>query len=195
MIFMMKGLQAIKENFEKSVEYVKLKSGESIRIRVAVPADEIIGVYEHTEQIGGQWKTLTCLGKNICPLCQAGKRAAFKAYIPVIDIGTDKVKIFKASKETVRTILGLVEEYGDLTKHDFKVVRQGDGLDTTYQFFIQAKPADIDLSQYEIPNIEEKVTPMTREEILALLEGGASAAEVIAKGEKPVDDSDDDYPF
>lgn len=192
---MMKGLQAIKENFEKSVEYVKLKSGESIRIRVAVPADEIIGVYEHTEQIGGQWKTLTCLGKNICPLCQAGKRAAFKAYIPVIDIGTDKVKIFKASKETVRTILGLVEEYGDLTKHDFKVVRQGDGLDTTYQFFIQAKPADIDLSQYEIPNIEEKVAPMTREEILALLEGGASAAEVIAKGEKPVDDSDDDYPF
>jgi len=195
MIFMMKGLQAIKENFEKSIEYVKLKSGESIRIRIAVPADEIIGVYEHTEQIGGQWKTLTCLGKNICPLCQAGKRAAFKAYIPVIDIGTDKVKIFKASKETIRTILGLVEEYGDLTKHDFKVVRQGDGLDTTYQFFIQAKPADIDLSQYEIPNIEEKVTPMTREEILALLEGGASAAESIAKGEKPVDDSDDDYPF
>jgi len=192
---MMKGLQAIKENFEKSIEYVKLKSGESIRIRIAVPADEIIGVYEHTEQIGGQWKTLTCLGKNICPLCQAGKRAAFKAYIPVIDIGTDKVKIFKASKETIRTILGLVEEYGDLTKHDFKVVRQGDGLDTTYQFFIQAKPADIDLSQYEIPNIEEKVTPMTREEILALLEGGASAAESIAKGEKPVDDSDDDYPF
>jgi len=191
----MKGLQAIKENFEKSIEYVKLKSGESIRIRIAVPADEIIGVYEHTEQIGGQWKTLTCLGKNICPLCQAGKRAAFKAYIPVIDIGTDKVKIFKASKETIRTILGLVEEYGDLTKHDFKVVRQGDGLDTTYQFFIQAKPADIDLSQYEIPNIEEKVTPMTREEILALLEGGASAAESIAKGEKPVDDSDDDYPF
>lgn len=195
MIFMMKGLQAIKENFEKSVEYVKLKSGESIRIRIAVPADEIIGVYEHTEQIGGQWKTLTCLGKNICPLCQAGKRAAFKAYIPVIDIGADKVKIFKASKETVRTILGLVEEYGDLTKHDFKVVRQGDGLDTTYQFFIQAKPADIDLSQYEIPNIEEKVAPMTREEILAILEGGASAAEAIAKGEKPVDDSDDDYPF
>ena len=192
---MMKGLQAIKENFEKSIEYVKLKSGESIRIRIAVPADEIIGVYEHTEQIGGQWKTLTCLGKNICPLCQAGKRAAFKAYIPVIDIGTDKVKIFKASKETIRTILGLVEEYGDLTKHDFKVVRQGDGLDTTYQFFIQAKPADIDLSQYEIPNIEEKVAPMTREEILALLEGGASAAEAIAKGEKPVDDSDDDYPF
>lgn len=192
---MMKGLQAIKENFEKSVEYVKLKSGESIRIRIAVPADEIIGVYEHTEQIGGQWKTLTCLGKNICPLCQAGKRAAFKAYIPVVDIGTDKVKIFKASKETIRTILGLVEEYGDLTKHDFKVVRQGDGLDTTYQFFIQAKPADIDLSQYEIPNIEEKVAPMTREEILALLEGGASAAEAIAKGEKPVDDSDDDYPF
>ncbi len=192
---MMKGLQAIKENFEKSVVYVKLKSGESIRIRIAVPADEIIGVYEHTEQIGGQWKSLTCLGKNICPLCQAGKRASFKAYIPVIDIGADKVKIFKASKETVRTILGLVEEYGDLTKHDFKVVRQGDGLDTTYQFFIQAKPADIDLSQYEIPNIEEKVTPMTREEILAILEGGASAAEAIAKGEKPVDDSDDDYPF
>lgn len=192
---MMKGLQAIKENFEKSIEYVKLKSGESIRIRIAVPADEIIGVYEHTEQIGGQWKTLTCLGKNICPLCQAGKRAAFKAYIPVIDIGTDKVKIFKASKETIRTILGLVEEYGDLTKHDFKVVRQGDGLDTTYQFFIQAKPADIDLSQYEIPNIEEKVAPMTREEILAILEGGASAAEAITKGEKPVDDSDDNYPF
>jgi hypothetical protein len=189
---MIKGLSAMKEAMGKSMEYIKLKSGESKVLRIAVPADELIGVWEHTEQFGGQWRTVTCLGKNECPLCQAGKRASFKAYIPVIDRADDKVKIFKASKETVKLILGLVEEYGDITARDFKVVRQGEKLDTTYQFFAR-DPKDEDFSGYEIPNIEERVEPMTREAILALMEGGATAANA---GANPVGgEGDDDYPF
>lgn len=193
---MMKGFSEIRSNLEKSVEYIKLKNGESMVFRVAIDTEEIVSVYEHTEQFGGQWKTVTCLGKGVCPLCAAGKRASFKAYIPVIDIGTNKLKIFKANKSTVKDMLGLADEYGDLTACDFKVTRSGSGLDTSYQFFIKPKPTDLDLSSYEIPDLEEKVKPMTREAILAIMEGGESVVAAQEEGKGAVDTGEEDsFPF
>lgn len=182
-----KGLANMKQAMEKSAEFLKLKNNEAKVIRVLVPADEIIGTYEHTEQFGGFWKTVPCLGKNECPLCAAGKRASFRAYIPVLDTSDNKVKIFKANKDTVKFIIGLVEEYGDLTARDFKLVRSGDGLNTTYQLFAK-DPAPRDLSDIELPDIESMVTPMSKEALLDLMNGGGVSSGVYS-------DDSDDLPF
>ena len=66
----LRGLGAVKEAAENSKRQLKIKSGESKILRILSSADDIISVYEHTDQIGGQWKTLTCLGPNTCPLCE-----------------------------------------------------------------------------------------------------------------------------
>lgn len=183
-----KGLGAMKEAMGKGMDYIKMKSGEAIVVRILVPADEILGVYEHTEKFGGFWKTVTCPGKHTCPLCKAGKRASFKAYLPVLDRADDKVKIFKASKDTVKLLLGLVEEYGNLTTRDFKIIRQGEKLDTVYQFFPK-DPKELDLSEYEVPDIESRIVPMTPEAIRELMEGSLSPEANKDSG------SDDEYPF
>lgn len=185
-----KGLGAIKEAMGKGMEYVKMKSGEALLARILVSSDDIMGVYEHTEKIGGYWKTITCIGRDKCPLCKAGKRASFKAYIPVLDRSDDKVKIYKASKDTIKIILGLVEEYGELTSRDYKIVRQGDGLDTVYQFFPK-DPVALDLSGYEVPDIESKIAPMEPEAIRELMEGSLSPD----TSESPISVNDDEYPF
>lgn len=167
---MIKGLQNIKQILSKSTEYFKLKDGESALIQFAVSPDEMVAQYEHVEFLGGQWRVIPCLGQKECPLCQAGKRASFRVYVPILDIGQDKIKIFKASKETAKLILGLYEEYqNDFNERTFKIVRQGDKLNTTYQFFPKDK-SNVDLSKYEIPAIEDLIKPMTREEIEVLLE-------------------------
>ncbi len=185
----MKGLDAVREAMTKGVELLKLKSGESKIIRILTPADEIISVYEHTEQFNGSWRTVTCLGKNECPLCQADRRPSYKVYLAVLDRSDDKVKLFKASKKVAMQLLGLIEEYGDLTSRDYKIYRQGEKLDTTYQFFPR-DPSPIDLSKYEIPNYEEMVQPLTKEQILELMNGSTNLVE-----EDSGDADDDDYPF
>ena len=187
---MIKGLQNIKQILSKSTEYFKLKDGESALIQFAVSPDEMIAQYEHVEFLGGQWRVIPCLGQKECPLCQAGKRASFRVYVPILDIGQDKIKIFKASKETARLIVGLYEEYqNEFNERIFKIVRNGDKLNTTYQFFPKEK-STIDLSKYEIPSIEQLIKPMTREEIEMLLEqdGALTVTEANENGE-------DDFPF
>lgn len=178
-----KGLGSIRDSAGGSLEYIKMKSGEAKVIRIVLADDEIPTVWEHTDKMGEQWKTFSCLGKSTCPLCKAGKKASFKAYIPVIDRGDGKVKIFKASMTVVKDLLGFVDEYGCLTKRDYKVSRQGEKLDTKYQFFPKDEKVE-DFSEIEIPDINDKIQPLTVEAMTELI-GGTKAP---ATG-------DDQYPF
>lgn len=191
-----KGIAGIKEATKKSATQLKLKSGESAVIRILTPADEIISVYEHVEQINGNWQTITCLGRNECPLCQAGKRPQFKSYLVVAHRDDEnKVKIFKASKKVAVQLLGLVEEYGDITKRDFKIFRQGDKLDTTYQFFPRDPEKD-DLSKYELPDVEALVQPLTREAILAIMNNESfDVGDEEGQKDEGFKDNQDDFPF
>lgn len=191
---MFKGLDEIKDSLTSGADYLKLKDGEAVTMRILVPKSEIIGVYEHTEQFGGRWKTVTCLGKDKCPLCLAGKKASFKAYIPFLDTATDKVKIFKASKDATKLIIGLVDEYGELTQNTFKLLRTGEKLDTSYQFFYKKDDREYNLADFEIPDIEELIRPLPRESVIALMEGGASAAQAVSNGTGAVD-TEPDLPF
>lgn len=191
-----KGLQETIDKANKnSTSMLKLEDGESAVIRILVPASELISVYEHTENINGNWQTITCLGREKCPLCQAGKKASLKIYVPVADRSDDnKVKIFKASKTVGQMMLGLIEEYGDLTKRDFKLYRQGKKLDTKYQFFPR-DPQEDDLSKYEIPDIEKIVAPMSPEAIKAIMDGTDNGNVDDVSNEGVSGGSEDDYPF
>lgn len=163
-----KGLEAIKKANEGGNQLLKLKNGESTEVRILTPADQIISVYEHTEKFGGRWYTLRCLGKDNCPLCKAGKNASFRSYIVLFDRKDEKVKIFKASSRAGKNLAAQAEEYGDITKRDFKILRQGDGFQTTYQFFPR-DPSEFDASELELPNVEALIKPKSPEEIMELM--------------------------
>ncbi|SNS21199.1 hypothetical protein SAMN05446037_100645 [Anaerovirgula multivorans] len=186
MAYVGKGLSAIKEANEGGVAYLKLKDGESTEIRIITPLDEIMSVYEHAEQIDGRWKNFTCLGKDRCPACKMGKNASFKSFIVVYDRKDDKTKIFKASKTVGTALLALVEEYGDITKRDLKIKREGEKLNTKYHFFARDIKA-FDSSTLELPDVDEIVAPKTPEELMTLLNSGARDIDV----ESDVAESDD----
>lgn len=189
-----KGLGAIKDMIAKSTTNLKIDDGKSVVVRILTHPDDVMGVYEHTEQIGGNWNTITCLGKNDCPMCQAGKKASFKAYIVVADRSdSDKIKIFKASKNVIKDILGLVDEYGDITARDFKIARTGVKFDTKYQFFARDPKEFVLADGVEVPDVEELVAPMPKSAILAMLNGMGSVAEVA--GNTGSEEEDDDLPF
>ena len=194
-----KGLGFIQDNATKSNQNLKIKNGESAVVRFLQKPEDIVGVWEYTEQINGKWQTITALPKEECPLFAAGKRAGFKTYLVVLDRSDDKVKIFKASKTVARQLIGLIEEYGDITARDFKIQRTGEKLDTTYQFFPR-DPSPMDLAPYadQIPDVEEMVKPMTREAILALMNGMDTVTDAPPAGSTAGAGSftkDESYPF
>jgi hypothetical protein len=191
--FIGKGLGSIKEHANNSVEKLKIESGKGAEIRILTPGDEVISLYEHTVQIGGQWKTITCIGRNDCPLCLTQDKASFKAYLAVLDRADGKVKYWKVSKTVGMQLVGLVEEYGDLSARDFKVTRHGEKLTTTYQFFPR-DPNKEDLSKYTLPDIEAIVRPLSKEQIMAIMSGGVSSNSGSDSAPPPAGGSTD-YPF
>lgn len=189
-----KGLGAFKEQASKSVGSLKIESGNTTEIRVLTPGNEIISLYEHQFQVLGQWKTVTCIGKHECPLCLSGEKGSMKAYLSVLDRSDGKVKCWKVSKTVALQLIGLIEEYGDLTKRDFMVARHGEKLQTSYQFYPR-DPKEEDLSRYELPNLEEIVKPLTKAAIMAIMSGGIGSG---APSETPspiAAPKKDDYPF
>jgi len=185
-----KGLESISDFFGKKTQYFKLKSGESRLIRFITPIDNIVSIFEHSEQLGGGWKTIPCLGKD-CPLCEVGQRPSLKSYMLVIDREDDTVKIFKASKTVAQQLISLVQEYGDITKRDFKVYRQGEKINTSYQFFPK-DPSPVDLTKYDIPNIEDVIKVYTKEEIENLMNGAPTVSFNTANVDPEQDSS---FPF
>lgn len=183
-----KGLGAIVEANKDTTSMLTLKDGESTVIRIIQPLEELTSVYEHTEKINGKWMNIRCLGKDSCPLCKAGKYASFRTYIPVFDKKDERVKIYKASKTVGIQLVGLAEEYGDLTKRDFKILRQGQQLQTTYQFFPR-DPSDFDTSDLKLPDIDALIEPMPAEEIEALINQKVSDVEPSAP------ENEDGFPF
>lgn len=167
----LKGLGAIRDAANNSANMLKIESGASAVVRILVPAEELNSVYEYTLEINGQWNTITQLPKGEDPLSAAGYKASFKTYIPVWDYADKKVKIFKASKTVGIQLLGLVDEYGDLTKRDFKITRQGEKLKTAYQFFARDQAAFEPGVEIVIPNIEDMIKPLTRDAVIALMNG------------------------
>jgi hypothetical protein len=197
-----KGLGAIKEAADSSADMLKIKNGESKVVRILSDPAEIISVWEHTEEISGGWKTITCLGRDNCPLCKAGKKAAFKSYVVVLDAEDSRVKIFKASKKVGVQLIGLQEEYGDLRNRGYKISRTGEKFETSYQFFARDK-TDFDTSKFELPDVEAMVMQLSREAILELMAGGVTTVSNSSSGgDSSTSDGasagskkEDDYPF
>lgn len=189
-----KGLGAIADANKGSANYLKLKDGESTVIRFIQDPSEIVSVWEYSIQVGGKWRNVTALPKGECPLFAAGKRAGFKSYLIVHDKTDDKVKIFKANKDVGQQILGLIEEYGDLNGRDFKILRQGEKINTKYQFFARDKSEfDFEAVAEQIPNIEEMVAPMTAEAMKAMMNGLDQVTDAPAGGEGAK--TGNDFPF
>lgn len=186
---MIKGFDAIKDMLGPSTEWFRLEDGQSKLIRFALPKNEMIGVYEHTENIMGKFKNFRCVGAETCVLCKSGSRPLFRVLTVVIDREEDKVKVFKMSKKVARQLLALEEEYGDFTARDFKITRTGKDANTQYIFFPR-DPSAINLEKYQMPNLEDLVKPVSQETILAMISGGSTAG-----GLKTPSEDDEDLPF
>lgn len=141
---------------------------------------------------GGKGLSVTCIGKQGCPVCQAmaaDKAANIKTRysarklhaINVIDKRDGKVGIVDQSNKFFESLLTIMEQMGDLRNYDVSVTRKGTGFnDTEYTILPKFPPTPMTSSEMELQkyNLEEIYAPFTASEIVRFM-NGATIEEVV----------------
>ena len=183
-------------NMRPRVSYFALKDdGDSSIVRFNVATlDDIKIVSKHTVKTSeGKTRSVQCLrtspeqSVDVCPLCAAGERVSYRAYIPLLTYEQDEndqtvaIPTLWEQAPRIREILkSFTVDYGDLRDYLFKIVRHGRKGDpaTTYTI-VPANPAvykeDIfkkDFSGFENLNFERFVATKTADEMNQFLQDG-----------------------
>ena len=134
-------------------------------------------IYEvHKLDVDGSGRDRTCLCKGEgCELCKSGNKPSLRMFLQMLDTDEkdkDKqVKLWERGLTDIKQMLGLTEEYGDLTKRDIKIKRSGakGSLKTTYQFFPK------DTSEREVPEpqnlVGSLILDLDKDEQIKAIEG------------------------
>lgn len=178
---MLKGLNNIKNAVENNsngqYNFIKIPQGQSITVRILTPPSEICAVYEHVVQTSSGWRSFACPGQG-CPVCAEGSRPSMKAFISVLDIKDNDVKVWRVNKTTLSQLIVLMEKYGDnIKEYDIEVTRRGSGRDTQYVLFVTPPIKQIDLSKYQPIDVTPLATPKTLDDIDMLLHGAGESEE------------------
>lgn len=182
---------SIKETGKGSnVDFIKLKDGLNQMRIVSTPAQISIHWEKDIEQ---QNKKVICLGAG-CPICKAGHAPQFRYQIQVIDRLDGKIKILEQGPTVFNAIKAYAvdPEYGDPSKYDIKIKKEGSGRDTKYS--VLASPNKSDLTEEELKAVQESKSleeinkPKTYEEIIQL------RLEVLMESVNDLSDFDEDTP-
>lgn len=179
------GLGESKEGGEK--EFISLKDGDSANLASLVNMDDLISVDQHAIWLdGGNSPMFPCIGEG-CPGEVLGNQPRFRAFLPVVSLPENEVRIFGFGIRVARALEELDNEFSGLKGHVFKVKRKGSGLSTNYTIVAMGKTVDVD--GFVAPDIVSKLGPTTKEGILELLketgamEGGKEDKPSVAEKE------------
>lgn len=178
------------------VGYFALKDdNESAVVRFNISSlDDINIVSKHTvENKDGKRRIISCLRSSptdplsVCPLCEASKPVAFRAYIPLIYFEQNEnnevvpvAALWEQSPKIRDTLQAFIDNYGDLRDYLFKIVRQGKRGDTNTTYTILPANNKIykdevfpkDFSAFDNLDFERFVAVKTAEEMHQFLEEG-----------------------
>ena len=155
---------------DKGPEFLKLNPGIT-QVRFASNPYEVFLHWEKTRD--GLTKKVICPESN-CPICKQGKAPMRRIQVYAVDRQDKKIKILEQGNSLFSQIKGYVadEEYGDPTKYDIKIKKEGSGKETRYTAIASAKKSDLtpeELEQLEqLPPLSEVNKAKTVEEIYAM---------------------------
>lgn len=164
-------------NAEK-VPYTKFENGSTI---IRILDNEPFSFWSHWLQ--KQQTSVTCLGKD-CPICNVIRAQKANKETPqysstqrhcvrIWNYKEERLEVMIQGRTFFSQLLDLHKEVGDITTYDIKVIRKGEGTNTTYTLLPQpAKEFEIpNQEEFDSINLSELMAPPTMENMLMLMEG------------------------
>lgn len=181
--------------------YLQLQAGDN-RVRVVSPPFQVNVHWEET--IEGSKQKVICPGPG-CPICKVGRTPGTRYQALVLNRATAKVEILEGGPQIFRQVkdYAVDPDYGDPSKYDIKIKKEGSGRDTRYS--VKAAPNKTELTPEEQALVNDATplaelnAPKTIEEIKAMnllclgasmVDSGLNTPPVGAGG--PVSDINDD---
>lgn len=140
------------ENSGSNVGWFKLANdGDSTLVRFLNTNVDDLEVFEvHKVEVDGFFRAILCKGDN-CTMCRGGNRSQLRMWLPMqnMDKTGNPVEIWERGKNDIQSIIGLIDENGNLNERDYKIKRVGKAGDkkTTYQYFYKDKSVRTDLPE------------------------------------------------
>lgn len=146
-----------------NIDFYKLQPGENKMRIVSKPS--LVEIHWEKD-LQGQSKKVVCPGAG-CPICKAGHAPMSRYQIKVIDKGANvydaknkeyrdgvKVKVLEGGSTIFNAIKALAheEDFGDPTKYDIKIKKEGQGRETKYT--VLPNPNKFDLTKEELTAVE-----------------------------------------
>lgn len=160
-------LAKMQEKFNR--KWLAIKDGEEVTVRFLT--SDPWNVFEHSLEKGK--KKCTCPRYTFkrpdlaCPICDAGIKASYRAYFPVLDKRDGEVKEYSCGSTTAARIEKLLKAKGDMTNRDVGIIRTGGGTTTTYDFNVgDVKP---EKGTHKLPNLGELLKPLSVVDMKMLL--------------------------
>ena len=135
---------------------------------------DVFEVHKMDVDGSGRDRTVLCKGES-CEICRAGNKPQLRVFFQMLNTDEkdpDKqVQIWERGITDLKQVLGIIDEYGDLTERDIKIKRSGakGSMKTAYQFFPK------DRSERELPEAQDLVgsliLDLDRDEQIKALEG------------------------
>jgi len=168
------------EKYGVGKDWMTLKEGDN-KIRI-ISEFEDYGVHFNPKEK----KSVVCLGKDKCPLCQQGYKPKVQFLGWVIDRSDNKVKLLRIGYKIFQQIgeLAKSEEYGfdTIPDYDITIRKSGQGLETVYTVLPARQNTELTIEEKKM--ISNKIKPV--KEIIEKMK---------AKVDTTSDDiSDDDIP-
>lgn len=151
----------------EGTSYIKLQPGENRMRIVGLPYETEI---HWEETMDGSKKRIVCLGVG-CPICKAGHVPQKKYQVLTIDRSDSKLKILEGGSSIFKQIkdYAMDPDYGDPSKYDIKIKKEGSGRETRYTVVAAPKKSELTPEENDLlsnaKSLSEINKPKTLEEL------------------------------
>lgn len=174
--------------------FIKVKEDEPVTIVPILATSEIVSIDLHAFWQTNPAVTFACLDgtEDGCPGCELGDKAAYRAFLPVLDNDGD-MKMFAFGISVERQLVTLEEELGEITGLKLRVKRTGSGLSTKYQIINTGKTVEVEVSEKEATKfVESNIEVKDHDQILKELREAGLMEKSKSKAKVVEDDDDED---
>lgn len=125
------------------------KEGITVRF-LAEPDDGWVEYLEHYDEQNKVYRACT----DDCAYCADDVRRSKRYLAPVLVPEEQKIEALKLPATAVSQLLKKYDRFGTLLDRDYEITKDGEGMSTEY-YVDNEDPRRINLSRYQIPDLEE----------------------------------------
>lgn len=152
-------LKALKRSLAKKTQFQWIKyvpKNSTMNVRFATEPEEWVSYVEHYDQI--LKRSYPCDGNSgKCPGCVQGDRKTNRYLTNAIDLDNEngpKMVPLQLPKDLANRLVSKYEKWGTLTDRDIELSRDGEGLETVYDYDAAA-PSRMKMDKFDLFDLEE----------------------------------------